>query len=142
MSMQSILQKDSLGRTSLHFAVENMFTCQVSPFTDLDAADDFGRTALHIACAYSKGDRDTQLNWIERLSQLDTRIDLRDAYGLLAIDYAIIDQRQDIVQVFQTFRNLNIDGMLPAMKLAEKYMRQALDASSVACRRPGTEIEE
>ncbi|KAJ2991605.1 hypothetical protein NUW58_g2455 [Xylaria curta] len=154
MDTTSTLRKDSLGRTWLHFAVENMFPSlldspswlvQTTKTTlqdcHIDATDAFGRTALHIACASNQSCEPAQLAIVEKLLENNACIDIRDIYGLRAIDYAIIDHRDDILHAFDHIRGLDIKDILSAMEEADDVTKKALTASNLACRRIGEEIE-
>ncbi|KAI1299556.1 hypothetical protein F5Y03DRAFT_365732 [Xylaria venustula] len=148
----SMFCQDCLGRTPLHFAVEEMrFEDQLQTDTLnfagtpiklllqyqphwLDARDAFGRTALHIACA-SKNDqkRDYQLRIARTLLQNNAKIDACDEYGRRAIDYAIIDRNNSLLNCFRLERELNLNSIYSAINEIEHLMRTALSESASVC---------
>ncbi|KAF2965995.1 hypothetical protein GQX73_g7585 [Xylaria multiplex] len=143
---KSILQKDSLGRTILHFVVENMVdeppAFSPEDLALLDATDAFKRTALHIACAYNGERSFRQILWVRELLEHQAKTDLRDAWGRLARDYAVIDGRQDILEAFQEVENIDTNKILEAMREAEEHTRKALAALAPRMSEPSTDTEE
>ncbi|KAI3336976.1 hypothetical protein HD806DRAFT_23683 [Xylariaceae sp. AK1471] len=135
------LRRDSLGRSGLHFATEKWDFWEWSDIfeimdTFVDDRDVFGRTPLHIACApnYAFGVQ-SQRYVIKRLLASFANIFIRDAYGLLAIDYAIQDNRADILEIFRKQTGLDIDNILSAMAGAEEAEKKVQVAGIQACDR-------
>ncbi|KAI0967210.1 hypothetical protein F4678DRAFT_446967 [Xylaria arbuscula] len=163
----SMFRQDSLRRTWLHFAVEGLrfkppfridigkqnyplyfvgadiqLLLQSQPSSQIDAQDAFGRTALHIACAFNKHERrGGQLRVVRILLENNARIDLCDHYGRRAIDYAIIDHNDRLLSIFQRIRGIDLDGIHSAIIQFNDAINSALDASSLACQRPETKTK-
>jgi hypothetical protein len=140
---ESILRQDSLGRTSLHFLIEYGVDSKVADYllnhrNLLDVTDAFGRTALHVACSRKR--QGGSYSTVRLLLQKKATIGIRDAYGLLAIDYAVIDNREDILRVFQEVRGVDIQGTLVAMKQAEEERKRVAVAVDAACEHLDKEI--
>ncbi|KAI8626043.1 hypothetical protein F5Y19DRAFT_230900 [Xylariaceae sp. FL1651] len=145
----SRLGRDSLGRTTLHFIVERLPAwLDLFPISEIDAMDNFGRTALHIACAADnesgvQGRQYNQCIIIQTLLKKNANVDIQDSYGLRAIDYAIVDNRADILQIFKTERHLEIDNILSSMADAREAMENVRNAAKQACQRlTGEKIAE
>ncbi|KAI8947732.1 hypothetical protein F4801DRAFT_559470 [Xylaria longipes] len=128
---------DSLGRTPLHFAT-SLLISNNSYFHDwiaifnvcesIDATDNFGRTPLHIACAVDCcEDPDLQLRVIGKLLEAAAKINIRDEYGLLAIEYAVLGNRTDILEVFHKAQRLETRDILSAMTDIRVAVKNACD---------------
>ncbi|KAI0556248.1 hypothetical protein F4679DRAFT_25028 [Xylaria curta] len=131
-----IADEDSLGRTPLHFATSQLhFFCANFDYWDeifescddsCSARDHFGRTPLHIACAADRPENyHYQLDFIETLLEADTDISIRDEYGLLAIEYAVINNRIDILEVFQKVRQVDLRDIFSAIDRGQKEINIA-----------------
>ncbi|TGJ78887.1 hypothetical protein E0Z10_g9874 [Xylaria hypoxylon] len=132
--------KDSLGRTALHsatlllntnrwnFKIWKMIFDRAGKVV-LNATDMFGSTSLHIACiADSCGSPHWQLKVIKTLLESEgVQMDIRDKYGLSAIQYAASSNRVDILEVFKTVRIFDIVGILPKMAAAQVAVKKARD---------------
>ncbi|RYC58664.1 hypothetical protein CHU98_g7542 [Xylaria longipes] len=128
---------DSLGRTPLHFAT-SLLISNNSYFHDwiaifnvcesIDATDNFGRTPLHIACAVDCcEDPDLQLRVIGKLLEAAAKINIRDEYGLLAIEYAVLGNRTEILEVFHKAQRLETRDILSAMTDIRVAVKNACD---------------
>ncbi|KAI0186579.1 hypothetical protein EV127DRAFT_500459 [Xylaria flabelliformis] len=129
---------DSLGRTALHFVTSQLhldyfdMECwkNIFNFSDgkLNVRDHFGRTPLHIACAADCRERpDLQLKVIQTLLRANANISIRDEYGLLAIERAVLGNRIDILEVFQEVKHLNLSEIFFAMGRAQEAINVARD---------------
>ncbi|KAI0466837.1 hypothetical protein F4859DRAFT_286059 [Xylaria cf. heliscus] len=129
---------DSLGRTALHFAASLLSPLGLDPDgwimfflnneESIDATDNFGRTPLHVACAgNSRGSPAVQLKIIEALLVSNAKINIQDKYGLMAIEYAVLSNRTDILEVFQQFTRLDISKIISEMTDAEATVRNTCD---------------
>ncbi|KAI1363284.1 hypothetical protein F5Y08DRAFT_244498 [Xylaria arbuscula] len=137
----SSLEQDALGRTALHFHLDSAaelyrsnqpVKLELEDFQDLsvDATDTFGRTPLHIACASDKQQPlHSQLPNIEWLLERNANIQLLDVWGMRAIDYAIIDHREDILRLFKRIRGVPIDDILVKIQQAREAIRHAMSLS-------------
>ncbi|KAI1275933.1 hypothetical protein F5Y07DRAFT_368397 [Xylaria sp. FL0933] len=134
---------DSLGRTPLHYAtgLVNSIRWTHRDWEDiledniglLNTRDVFGRTPLHIACAFDRPERpELQLQVIEALLKAGAKISVRDEYGQLAIEYAVYNKRADIVGVFQIIRNLDLGGMLSEISHAQVALKKACDIAKAS----------
>ncbi|KAJ3577536.1 hypothetical protein NPX13_g3029 [Xylaria arbuscula] len=148
----STLKEDYLGRSSLHFQLDNAYELyRIGEYMPseleegknilIDTADAFGRTPLHIACAMDRQresrvraplditlvyQHNLQLEYIKRLLERDANINLRDAWDLRAIDYAIIDRREDILDLFHKIRGVQVDDIRVKIRQAREATRNAL----------------
>ncbi|KAI1426130.1 hypothetical protein F5Y12DRAFT_309956 [Xylaria sp. FL1777] len=139
---KSTLQRDCLGRTFLHFQLDNPShllsmddpsTLGNDPHLSIDAVDAFGRSALHIACAVNGAtSRHIQLRNIRWVLEKNANIRIRDFYELLAIDYAVLDQRRDVLRLFHDVRGLDIDEILSSIKQVIDAEIEGLNAVAYA----------
>lgn len=133
----STLERDSLGRTSLHFKLDNAYELSQRALCDpndcifnddqdslIDTIDALGRSPLHIACADAESSG--QLQNIEWLLRRNANIELRDVCGQRAIDYAIIYYRTDILHLFHEIREIQVDDILVKIQQAREATRQAM----------------
>ncbi|KAI1425950.1 hypothetical protein F5Y12DRAFT_744199 [Xylaria sp. FL1777] len=128
--------KDSLGRTALHSATTMLnkdgwdpevwdMIFYHSDTAIVNATDKFGSTPLHIACAADcRESPDSQLDVIETLLDAGAVIDIRDKYGLLAIEYAALGNRTDILELFAR-SDFDADEILSAMATAQVAIKKA-----------------
>ncbi|KAI1737162.1 hypothetical protein F4680DRAFT_222075 [Xylaria scruposa] len=130
--------KDSLGRTALHFATSQLHLDhfdfkgwkRILDSSDgmLNVRDHFGRTPLHIACAADCREApNLQLQVIQTLLRANANISIRDEYGMLAIERAVLGNREDILQVFQEVRHLDLSDIFLAMGRAQMAIDLARD---------------
>ncbi|KAG9643330.1 hypothetical protein KCV04_g4713, partial [Aureobasidium melanogenum] len=98
------------GRTALHVAAILRRYIAVGILldhgADVDAIDDDGRTALHLAI---KGDASTTdnsdvLNSVSQLLIAGASLDVRDLQGRVALDYASRDFKRPLREQFKTYR--------------------------------------
>ncbi|KAI1116557.1 hypothetical protein F5Y14DRAFT_68475 [Nemania sp. NC0429] len=129
------LMNDCLGRTVLHFMIENQLKLSSSEVLHeldtrqayyrhlVDVTDVFGRTPLHVACT-TPSERFFQKRFIEILLKNGANIKIRDSYGLLAIEYAMLKEREDILELFHKIRGINIQEALTTIKKLGDNKRQ------------------
>lgn len=136
---ESIFRQDCLGRTSLHFMIEKCYpdldgsvddelSANPTPYLDqLDVTDAFGRTALHIACSVpKKGLGSEQLGIIRILLENNANTDIRDEYGCLAFEYAMFNNREDILRLFHKIRGIDIREALATMAQVREGKRKVI----------------
>jgi len=99
-------KRDIQGKTPLHIAAlvgfESVIAALVGINADpkfINAQDNLGRTALHIACARGN------VKLVETLLKAGARLDISDINGLLPIDYAG-NNRKKVVEILSS---VNID---------------------------------
>ncbi|KAI0534800.1 hypothetical protein GGR58DRAFT_43942 [Xylaria digitata] len=131
--------RDSLGRTSLHVTT-SLLTSEYWSLRDwesvfkrtdealLDATDKFGNTPLHVACIVDccGGEKaDLQIKVIKTLLKANVKTNIRNGYGLLAIEYAILGNRTDILETFREIRGLDISEIVSAIDDAQTALKKA-----------------
>ncbi|KAF2973279.1 hypothetical protein GQX73_g428 [Xylaria multiplex] len=130
---------DSLGRTALHVTTSQLAskswdsddwatTLKLTDKALLNATDKFGNTTLHIACVVCSREServDRQLKVIRALLKSDIKANIRNGYGLLAIEYAILGNRTDILRIFRDIRGIEISGIVSAIDDAQMALKKA-----------------